>query len=199
MGSTIVSSGDRVKNDNNLPVFVMGAYRNGPVYIRRVLLTTAVHPGEGLTHPTGAGGEDSWLIHPDKSPSVIAIAELDKGKIADCTTDYTITTDQVPGIMFNLNPGAILRNVQCVDPGGNVNALASMTSSSGTAGSFMPVTEATLINGSATSGFQFDDGTPGTNGTGGNFLLPRVYMRQAYYLADPNAAYTDVMYLLGGV
>ena len=46
MGSTLVYTGDRVDNDTNKHVFVMGAYRLGPVLIKRVLSTTAAHPGE---------------------------------------------------------------------------------------------------------------------------------------------------------
>jgi len=191
MGSTLVYTGDKVDNDTNKIVFVIGAYRQGPVYINREIVTTAMHPGEGYTFATGAGGEDTFLIFPDASPNVAGIIELDKGQIATCATDYA-TGDDVPGIQFHLNPGAILRNIQCVDPGENVDAWSPMCSSSGTAGSFMPVTEPTLATETDNLGFNAA-ATVGDNAAAGTSILVRVFLRQMYYLADPSAAYTDVM------
>jgi len=192
MGSTLVYTGEKVDNDTNKIVFVIGSYRLGPVYINREIVTTAMHPGEGYTFATGAGGEDTFLIHPDKSPDVAGIIELDKGMIATCASDYA-TGDDVPGIQFHLNFGAILRNVQCADPATNLDAWTAMTSSSGTAGAFMDVVELAMETGSKTGGYQFQVNTLGTNAAAGTFNLSRVYLRQMYYLADPGAAYTDVM------
>ena len=38
----------------------------------------------------------------------------------------------------------------------------------------------------------------GANGTAGNTHLSRVYLRQAYFLTDPNAAYKTVAYIAKG-
>lgn len=192
MGSTLVYTGDRVANGNTLKVFVIGAYRLGGVLINREIVTTAMHPGEGFTFATGEAGEDKFLIFPDASPKVAGVLELDLGMIAGCSTDYAVATDDVPGIFFHFNPGAILRNIQCVDPGAAVDAWSPMCSSSGTAGSFMPVTEATLATEADNLGFNAA-ATVGDNAAAGTYILSRVYLRQMYYLADPNDPYTDVM------
>jgi len=191
MGSTLVNTGDKVDNDDEKIVFVIGAYRLGPVYINREIITTAMHPGEGYTFPTGAGGEDAFLIFPDKSPKVAGIIELDKGMIDDCTDDYTIGND-VPGIQFHLNYGAILRNIQCVDPPADVDAWSPMGSGSGTAGSFIPIVEPTLATEADNLGFNAA-ASVGASGATGTTIVDRVYLRQMYFLTDPTEAYTDVM------
>ena len=195
MGSTIVSTGDRVDCNDLLPVFVHGAYNLGPVITVLELSTTAVHPGEGLSHPTGAGGEDSYLIHPDECISPVAIAEIDFNQISSCATDYAVG-DEIPGIMYHWNPGALLRNVVCVDQVGDVaDAGKLLTTSSGTAGAFKILTEVALVDpaGSGT-GEAFNSGV--TWGDMGSLHHNRTPLRQAYYQADASAAYDVVAYIL---
>lgn len=192
MGSTLVTTGDRIDNDTNKICFVIGAYRQGPVYETRVLLTTAVHPGESVSHATGAAGEDSYLITTDKCVYFYGIVELDKGIIETCATDYTITTDYIPVIPGHLNPGAYIRNVQCTDPTTNVEPDGGLCTA-GTAGSLAQVVEPTLATEADNLGFNAA-ATNGANGTSGTLFMGRIPMRSAYYLADPSAAYTDVAY-----
>jgi len=195
MGSTIVTTGDRIDNDNNKPVFVIGAYRQGPVKENRVLLTTAVHPGEGVSHATGAGGEDSYLIFADGSIYFYGIVELDKGIVANCSVDYTITTDHIDVIPRHLNPGAYLRNIQCVDPTTNIEPDGLLTTTSGTAGVFAQFVEADVVVEDA-SKFCYANTAAGVNGAAGTMLLAeaRCPLRSAYYLTDPAGGYTDIAY-----
>jgi len=168
-----------------MKVFVIGAYRLGGVLIPREIVTTVMHAGEGFTFATGAAGEDKFLIFPDKSPNVAGVLELDLGMVAGCSSDYAIG-DTVDGIFFHYNPGAILRNIQCANPAADVNAWTGMTSVSGTAGSFIVLTEDTLTN---STPYGYGGGTWGTDG----MHASRIYLRQMYFLTNPAAAYTDVM------
>ena len=195
MGSVIVSTGDRVECDDLDTVWVHGAYNLGPVYEYLELLTTALHPGEGMSHPTGAGGEDNWLIHPDECLAPQAIAEIDFGLIASCATDYTVG-DDIPGIRYNFNVGAMIRNVVCKDQVGDVaDAGKLLTTSSGAAGAFKILTEVALVDPSGTGvGEAFNSGV--TWGDQGSLHHNRCPLRQAYYEADNSADYDTVAYIL---
>lgn len=198
MGSTLVYTGDRIDNDNNKPVFVIGAYRLGPVIIRRQLLTTACHPGEWVEHTATAGGEDSVLLGTNANYMGYGISELDKGLVDDCSEDYTVTTHVIPVIPYHMNPGALLRNIQCVDPGGSdVSPDEPLCTISGTAGAFIAHhTGDTFTDSDTSDGEAFSADT--TEATIGAQIRNRMPMRQAYFLSDPSAAYTDVAYIWQG-
>lgn len=193
MGSTNVYTGDRVDNDTNKICFVIGAYRMGPIYLNRVLSTTAAHPGEGVANVTTAGGEDYFIIHPDGTPDLFAILELDFAFIDKCTDDYTHTTDAPPGIPLHLNPGCVIRNVQFVDPvSSDCSPFEACSTKSGTAGAFIcHHTEDTFVDSDSSDGEAFSAGVVVSA------LLAqiknRLPIRHAYFLSDPSAAYTDVI------
>lgn len=199
MPTIIVSTGDRIANNLNLPIFVKGAHNLGPVYENRELKSGSTPtPGMGIEHDTGAGGEDEYITGVDKSPDWYAIAEFDPGQLGlNGNGDAYTALDLIDGIPFHLNPGAYCRNIQMVDPGGTADADLALTSASGTAGKFQIVTEATLETGSTAGGFVFGTLALGENSSTGNFILSRVYMRRAYYTVDPSAAMVDVAYITG--
>ena len=161
----------------------------------REIDTDTPKPGYLLRTKAGAGGEDKVQNEDTKGVNVIGFSELDKGQVADCDTAYA-AGDEIPIIPSCLNVGAILRNVHCADPAGNVNSMTRMTIS-GTAGLLLQVVEATLQTGSSTGGI-FQTITVGTLGAAGTYILPRVYAVQLYYLADTHAAYQDVMAIVFG-
>lgn len=195
MGSTIVSTGERISCDDSMTVFVHGAYNLGAVLENRELETAAAHPGEGLEHDKGAGGEDTYTLHTSGSATPYGVAEIDFAQIADCSTDYA-TGDDIPGIPYHMNPGAYLRNIVCVDPTQAVEPDSWLTNVSGTAGAFKVLIEATLVDptGSGT-GEAFPSGSSAASE--GNQFAPRKNLRQAYYLADPSDAYDTVAYIAG--
>lgn len=195
MSSTLRSTGDRIDCDDLKDVFVHGAYNQGAILVNLEIITTALHPGEGLSFPTGAGGEDNYLIHPDACISPIGVAEIDFDQISSCATDYG-TGDDIPGIQFHWNPGALLRNIVCVDQVGDVaDAGKLLSTSSGTAGAYKILTEVALVDpaGSGT-GEAFNSGV--TWGAMGSLHHNRTPLRQAYYQADASAAYDVVAYIL---
>jgi hypothetical protein len=198
MGSTLVSTGDRIDNDINKICFVIGAYRQGPVYENRNLSTTAAHPGEHVDHVATAGGEDYFIIGPDATCYSYGILELDKGIIATTATDYTFATDEPPAIPYHLNPGAYLRNVQFVDPvSSDVSPDEPACTISGTAGAFISHhTGDTFVDSDTSDGEAFSAGT--TEATIGAQTRSRLPIRSAYFLSDPSDAYTDVVYLWPG-
>jgi len=193
--STLRGTGDKIDCDDLKYVFVHGAYNLGPVYTNLEIITTALHPGEGLTHPTGAGGEDNWLIHPDACISPMAVAEIDFKIISSCATDYDIG-DDIPGIKFHDNPGALLRNVVCADQVGDVaDAGKLLSTSSGVAGAYKILTEVALVDPTGTTvGEAFNSGV--VWGDMGTLHHNRCPLRQAYYQADASAAYDVVAYIL---
>lgn len=195
MGSTIVSTGERIACDDTQTVFVHGAYNLGPVLENREIETAAIHPGEGIEHDRGAGGEDSYTLHTDASAAAYGIMEIDFAQIASCATDYA-TGDDAPGIPYHMNPGAYLRNIVCVDPTQAVEPDSPLTVSSGLAGAFKVLIEEALVDptGSGT-GEAFASGA--TVGAMGAQFANRLPLRQAYYLADPSAAYDTVAYIVG--
>lgn len=198
MGSTLVSSGDRIDNDINKICFVIGAYRLGPVYETRLISTTAVHPGEHVDHVATAGGEDYYIIGPDATYTSYGIVELDKGTISVTTDDYTHTTDSCPAIPYHMNPGAYVRNVQFVDPvSSDVSPDEPGCTISGTAGAFIiHHTGDTFVDSDTSDGEAFSAAT--TEATIGAQIRNRMPIRAAYFLSDPSAAYTDVIYLWPG-
>ena len=199
MGSTIVSTGDRVECNDLDKVFVHGAYNLGPVYESREC-EAAIHPGEGIQYADGAGGEDGFILMADGSAIAIGVAEIDFGLISSCATDYTVG-DDIPGVIFHWNPGALCRNIPCADQVGDTAKAGSLLhSSSAVAGSFKILVEGTLVDPSgAGTGEAFPSGAVIGAGANGELCLiaPRVYMRQAYYQADASAVYDTVAWILG--
>ena len=164
--STLRSSGDRIDNGNLLPVFAHGAYNLGSIIEYIELETTAVHPGERVDWGTGAGGEDTVIESADASIHYPGVSGLDLGMVAGCSTDYALG-DEIPVIIFHWNPGALLRNIQCVDPAAAIEVGEIIGSTSGTAGSFK------------------DDTTTGT------------HLRAGKYFADGGVALLITAYIFG--
>ena len=194
VGATLVSTGERIANNNLEICFVHGAYNLGMVPETRELITTAMHAGEIAAHVQTAGGEDNWLIMPDKSRNPYCILEWDEGLTVGVSTDYEVGNDVI-AIPFHFNPGALIRNVQCSDPTGqDVTPDHPLHTNSGTAGALKAVTEAALTSSATGTTESFAAGV--TTGDEGATIINRTPMKQAYFLADPNAAYTTVAYIL---
>ena len=164
--ATIRSSGDKIDTDIMRSVFVQGAWNQGKVIESKQGETAAFHPGETVDWTTGAAGEDNVTIGANASVHIAGIAELDQGLVADCSKDYA-TTDECPIIFFHWNPGALLRNIQMVDPTAALQPGTALTTNSGTGGSL-------------------DD-------TAGGCTPCRSYK----YVADPAAAFTCVAFITG--
>ena len=197
MGSTIVSSGNKVVCNDLQTVFVHGAYNLGPVY-EYAEIEAAIHPGEGIQYADGAGGEDGFILMADGSAIAIGVAEIDFLQISSCATDYT-TGDNIPGLLFHWNPGALVRNIVCVDQvGDSAKAGTLLHSASGAAGAFKILVEGPLEDANGGTGEAFDDGAVLGAGAAGEkaILANRTYMRQSYYQADASAAYDTVAYFL---
>lgn len=147
MGSTLVSSGERIQNDDNDIIFVHGSHNLGPIYENLEIITTAFHPGEHIMHVATAGGEDNYVLGADKTPYSYGVSEIDFDIIDDCSIDYA-TGDDIPGIPYHMNLGAYLRNIPCVDPvTSDVSPDEPLSTDSGTAGSYQAYhTEPTLVD-----------------------------------------------------
>jgi hypothetical protein len=185
------SSGAKIQTNVMSKIFVQGANNTPPIYWSRLIKAgQTVYPGYGLQFDTGSDGEDEFIVMADKSSWSAGVFEIDFGLISLNTTAYT-AGDEVPGILFALNDGAIVQYIAVVDPGAAVDAWSALCSGSGTAGKFMPVTEPTLATEADNLGFNAS-ASVGANGATGTTILPRHHMRQLYYLADPNAAYYTV-------
>ena len=194
VGATLVSTGERIVNNNLDICFVHGAYNQGAIYESREIITTAMHAGEIAAHVQTAGGEDNWLIMPDKSRNPYCILEWDEGLTVGVSTDYDIGND-VKAIPFHFNPGAICRNIQCVDPSGqDVTPDHPLHTNSGEAGSLKAITEAALV--SSATGTTEAFGAGATTGDEIATIANRTPMKQSYFLTDPSAAYTTVAYIL---
>ncbi len=195
VGATLVSTGERIENNNLDICFVHGAYNLGGILEAREIITTAMHAGEIAAHVQTAGGEDNWLIMPDKSKNPYCILEWDEGLTVGVSTDYEIGND-VKAIPFHRNPGALIRNVQCSDPTGqDVTPDHPLHTNSGTPGALKAITEAVLVDpAGAGTGEAFTSGV--VVGDEGSCIVNRTPMKQAYFLADPNGAYTTVAYIL---
>lgn len=191
MGSTLVETGEKIVCDDTKSVFVHGQHNLGCVLSKSVC-AEANHPGEGLEHTAGASGEDSVTLHVVRSARACGISEIDFGMIADCTKDYTITTDLQPWIAYHMNAGAWLRNIVFVDPTAIVNADQAALISPGTAGSFIPLIEVALVD-AVTGAEAFN--TAAVIGDAAATFAGRVPMRVAYGIADPGAAIDLVTYI----
>ena len=134
LNSTVRSSGIKILCDDTKPVFVHGAYNLGPVYEVK-LSSEAIHPGEGLDWGTGAGGEDTVGLMAANSTTACGIAEVDFGMILNCSVDYG-SGDDIPVIYFHWMPGALLRNIVCVDTTAAVRPGTQLSTNSGTSGAF---------------------------------------------------------------
>ena len=189
--STIVETGERIVCNDLQEVFVHGAYNLGPIKEWRTL-AEAMHPGEGLQHTAGASGEDDYILHTARSAYAYGIAEIDFGQIDDCSIDYVITTDTIPGIPYHMNPGAYLRNIVFVDPTAAIYPDQPAVISPATAGSFIPLIEVPLATSTAANE-AFESGL--VVGDPGVVMAGRTPMRVAYGLADPSAAIDLVTYI----
>ena len=196
MGSTIVSSGDKIVNNNLQQVFVHGAYNLGPVYEYAEIETAVIHPGEGVEHDKGAGGEDSVTLHTAKSATMYGVLEIDFLQISSCATDYP-AGDNIPIIPYHMNPGAYLRNIQCVDPTADIEPDQQLIISPASAGSFIQLIEEALVDPSgAGTGEAFNTGA--VIGDADAIFAGRSPMRNVQFIADTGAAHTVVAYITGG-
>lgn len=194
--STLRSTGEKLSCDNLKYVFVHGAYNLGPVYENREVETAGFHPGEGIEHDKGAGGEDSYTLHTARSATAYGIAEIDFLQIASCVTDYAVG-DDIPGIPYHMNPGAYLRNIQCVDPTADIEPDQQLIISPATVGSFIQLIEVVLVDPSgAGTGEAFNTGA--VIGDADAIFANRSPMRTAYFTADTGAAHTVVAYITHG-
>lgn len=168
MGVTaaIRSSGDKIDTDILRSVFVQGAHNQGAVIEYKEIETTGFHPGETVDWKTGAGGEDNVTVGATASVHLAGIAEIDFGMISSCSTAY-VATDDAPIIFFHWNPGALLRNIQMVNPAAALEPGEPLGTTSGTAGSLK------------------DDTTTG------------ICMKSYKYVADPAAAFICVAWIYG--
>ena len=184
MGSTIVSSGERIACDNTLPVFVHGAYNLGGILEVREISTTVVHPGEGVDHVQTAGGEDYYIISPDATAYQYGVLEIDFGQIADCSVDYAVG-NEAPAIPFHLNPGAYVRNIMTVDPiTSDVSPNEPLHTKSGTAGAWIAYhTETTFVDSDTAAGESYAPGV--VVGDAASAMKSRINLKQAYFLTDP--------------
>ncbi len=198
VGPTIVTEGDHIQNGNKLPVFALGQYNLPGIEWSRELVTDSAHAGEVLMKPTGAGGEDKRQLVDDKDPRACSIMEWNPKIAAGVSTDQS-AGETIRILPINMNGGAFLRNIPCVDPTQNVDPTTPLCTSSGDQGNLMIVFEMAFETGSATGGYQHQVNTLGTNAAAGTMKLTdkRIIGVQPYYLADPNAAYMDVMILRG--
>jgi len=177
-------------------VFVKGAWNKGPVIEARQTTSANISPGCGVIHATGAGGEDYYTEHGNDTALGYAIIELDENQITSCTSTYA-QYDNAPGLPYHMNPGAYLRNVNYADPNANINPDAPYTAEA--SGVYGLATEATLVACSSGTTESFSaDATTGTNGTAGATFHSRIYLRNAYYFADPNGVTTKVAYIAKG-
>ena len=195
MSSTLKSTGDRFDVNLNRKVALHGAYNLAIITQSREIITTAMHPGEWFSYPTGAGGEDNYLIGPDEGISPMGILEIEFGLIDILTDDYDVGND-VPGILYYQNPGGLLQGVQCADQAGDVaDAGKLLCTASGAAGSLKILTEVALVDTNGTgTGEAYNPGVEW--GDMGSLHHNRCPMRQAYYQADASAVYTCVAYIL---
>ncbi|KKL23387.1 hypothetical protein LCGC14_2425900 [marine sediment metagenome] len=196
LGATIISAGERAVVNALELVYVHGLHNFGCVYESREIITTAMHAGEIATHVQTVGGEDNWLIMPDKSAQAYAVLELDLGLTTLMSIDYDVGND-VKAIPFWKNLGALLQSIQCADPvGQDVTPDHVLHTNSGVAGSLKAVKEAALTSSTTGTTESFAAGV--TTGDLGSHISNRSPMRQAYFLADPSANYVTVAYIYPG-
>lgn len=196
VGPTIVSGGDRISNGNKKPVFALGAYNLPGITWSRELVTDSAHAGEFLMPPTGAGGEDKRQLCADKDPRGDSFMEWNP-KIAEGVSTDVAAGKNIDILPLNMNARALLRNIQHVDPGQNVEPRTPVCVSSGENGSMKIVTEMAFETSSTDGGYQHQVNTLGTNAAAGTMKLTgfRIIGVDVYYLTDPNTAYLDVVEL----
>ena len=193
---TIKDEGDKIVNGASLRVFVKGAYNLGPIIEVREATSANLGPGLGAIHATGAAGEDDYTEHGNDSALSYAVIELDENQIADCDAAYA-QYDNIPGLPYHMNPGAYLRNINLADPNANVDPDTPLTAEA--TGTFGVAIEATLVSSATGTTEAFTAAaTSGLNGTDGATFHSRIYLRNAYYFADPGAATTIVAYIAKG-
>jgi len=194
--TSIKDEGDKIVLGASLHVFVKGAYNLGAVIEARQASSANLSPGLGAIHATGAGGEDDYTEHGNDSALSYCVIELDENQIADCDATYA-QYDNIPGLPYHMNPGAYLRNINVANPAANVNADTPLTAEA--TGTFGVAIEAALVAcASGTTESFTAAATTGLNGTDGATFHSRIYLRQAYYLANPAAVYTTVAYIAKG-
>lgn len=184
------------QGDKTLPVFLNGAYNLGPVIEVRQVTSANCHPGMGVIHATGAGGEDDYTEHGNDSALSYGIVELDVNQIADSQTTYA-QYDNIPALPYHMNPGAYVNNIECADPSGN-DWDPDLPLCPEASGVFGLALEATLVAGGATAEAFAAATTTGTNGTGGATFHSRICLRNAYFTTDPSAVTYRVCYIAKG-
>lgn len=195
MSSTLRSTGEKISNDDLKYVFVHGAYNLGPILENREVETAGFHPGEGIEHDKGAGGEDSYTEHTVRSATAYGVAEIDFDQISSCVTDYAVG-DDIPGIPYHMNPGAYLRNIQYVDPTADLEPDQQLIISPGTAGSFIQLIEVALASSNTGTTEAFEAAI--VIGDAGAIFANRSPMRNAYFITDTGAPHTVVAYITHG-
>ena len=198
--SIIKDEGDKyadAQGDKTLPVFLNGAYNLGPVIEAREATTAVLHPGMGVIHTAGAGGEDDYTEHGNDSPLSYAIVEFDKNQIEDSQTVYGIY-DNIPALPYHLIPGAYLNNIECADPDTS-DWEPDMHLVTEAAGIFGRAIESVLENSSTgnTEAYAAASVT-GANGTAGNTQFSRIFIRNAYFTTDPSAVTYRVVFVSRG-
>lgn len=197
--TSIKDEGDKyadAQGDKTLDVFLQGAYNLGPVIEPREVTSANVHPGMGVIHATGAGGEDDYTEHGNDSALSYAVIEVDFNQIADCQTTYA-QYDNIPGLPYHLIPGAYLNNIECADqdPG---NWEPDQPLCAEAVGIFGAAVEATLVAGGTTQEAFYAAATSGLNSTTGATIHSRILLRNAYYTADPSAVTYRICYISKG-
>ena len=147
MGSTLKPGGIRAVCDDFKSVFVMGAYGLGSVLTNYEVVTAGFTPGMFVDPIATVGLEEQVTIGATGSVVTFGVAEVDFGVVASCAVAYALT-DSVPIIAIHWNPGALMRNLNTVDPGADVDAQAFYGTTSGTAGKFKAdITSGAILRG----------------------------------------------------
>ena len=197
--TSLKDEGDKyadAQGDKTLKVFLNGAYNLGPVIEAREVTSGNCHPGMGVIHATGAGGEDNYTEHGNDSALSYAIVELDIDQIEDSQTTYD-QYDNIPGLPYHLIPGAYVNNIECADrnPG---NWEPDLPICAETTGVFGAAVEATLVAAADTAEAFYAAATSGLNSAIGATIHSRILLKNAYYTADPSAVTYRVCYIAKG-
>ena len=114
--------------------------------------------------------------------------------VAGASSDYAVG-DDVKGITFHFNPGALCRNIQCADPA-TVDQKPNdwLHTNSGAAGSLKVLTEVVLIDSDTNDGEAFNTGA--VIGDLAATIAPRCPMRAKGFIVDGSAAYLTVGYIV---
>lgn len=197
--TSLKDEGDKyadAQGDKTLKVFLNGAYNLGPVIEVREATSAVLHPGMGVIHATGAGGEDDYTEHGNDSALSYAIVELDTNQIVDCQTVYG-QYDNIPALPYHMNPGAYVNNIECADPDTNDWEPDAPLCAEAT-GVFGLAIEATLEAGGATQEAFHAVATSGLNSASGATIHSRILLRNAYFTTDPSAVTYRVCYIARG-